>query len=126
MMVGVLILASGYKKLEWKDIPIAIIPMVLLSVIASPLNYYFGADYMQIYSGDGVPLMNDFAAYLDSKKLRPLFTYIMLAAYMILSGAVVSIAKLIAFIKKKVGEKALPAETPTEAPEKSSEESDNA
>lgn len=126
MMVGVLILASGYKKLEWKDIPIAIIPMVLLSVIASPLNYYFGADYMQIYSGDGVPLMNDFAAYLDSKKLRPLFTYIMLAAYMILSGAVVSIAKLIAFIKKKVGEKALPAETPTEAPEKSSEDSDNA
>ena len=109
LMVGVLLLASGYVKLRWKDILLAVVPMVLLSVIASPLNYYYGADYMQIYSGDGVPLMNGLASYLDGKNLRPLFTIIMLASYLILSGLVVGIYKLIGFIKGKVAEKKVTA-----------------
>ncbi|MBO4472381.1 MAG: YwaF family protein, partial [Clostridia bacterium] len=100
LMVGVLLLSSGYIKLRWKDILLALVPMVLLSVIASPINYYYGGDYMQIYSGDGVPLMNDLASYLNEKNLRPLFTYIMLASYSILSGSVVAISKLIDLIKK--------------------------
>ena len=105
LMVGILILSTGYKKLQWKDIWVALIPMVLLSVIASPINYYYGGDYMQIYSGDGVPFMNDLAAYLDSHRLRPLFTVIMLASYSLLSGTVVCIAKLINYIKIKSFEK---------------------
>lgn len=114
LMVGVLLLSSGYVKLRWKDILVAIVPMGILSVIASPLNYYYGADYMQLYSGEGVPLMNDLAAYLDSKHLRPLFTFIMLASYTILSGAVVSITKFIYFIKEKIASKK--ASTPTVKP----------
>ena len=105
LMVGVLLLASGYIKLQWKDILVALIPMVLLSVIASPINYYYGGDYMQLYSGDGVPLMNDLASYLHEHNLRPLFTVIMLASYSILSGIVVCISKLIDLIKKKVAAK---------------------
>ena len=100
-MVGVLLLSSGYVKLQWKDILVALIPMLILSIIASPLNYYFGADYMQTYSADGVPLMSDLASFLDSHRLRPLFTIIMLASYTILSGSVVCIYKLINYFKKK-------------------------
>jgi len=133
-LVGVLLLATGYKKLEWKDIYIAIIPMVLLSVIASPLNYYYGADYMQIYSADGVPLMSDFAAFLHSHNLRPVFTVFMLAFYMVLSAFVVSISKLVDYLIKRFhGKKSAPIEasepselSPVEAlPQKEEEKESN-
>jgi len=97
-LVGIVLLASGYKKLEWKDIIKSWIPMLLMSVIASPINYYYGGDYMQIYSGDGVPLMSTLAGILEAHKLRPLFTYIMLSSYMILSTAVIGIYKLVNLI----------------------------
>ena len=104
-LVGVLVLATRYKTLGWKDIYIAWIPMVLLSVIASPANYAYGADYMQIYEGSGVPLFSTLAEKMAEVNLRPLFTIIMLAAYMILSTVVVCACKLIKLICDKVNKK---------------------
>ncbi len=100
-VVGVLILTTRTKVLKWKDIVISWIPMVILSVIASPANYAYGADYMQIYEGSGVPLFSSLAEVMAAANLRPLFTIIMLSAYMILSAVVVSFCKLIEYIMAK-------------------------
>ena len=109
--VGILILATRYKTLGWKDIYIAWIPMVLLSVIASPANYAYGADYMQIYEGSGVPLFSTLADKMAEINLRPLFTIIMLSAYMILSTVVVCGCKLIKLICDKTKKKQVEEQT---------------
>ena len=103
--VGILILATRYKVVGWKDIYIAWIPMVILSVIAGPANYAYGADYMQIYEGSGIPLFSTLAEKMAEVNLRPLFTIIMLSAYMILSALVVSVCKLIGYLCKKAEQK---------------------
>ena len=101
LLVGVLVLTTRYKILSWKDIYISEIPMLLLSIIASPINYYYGADYMQLNEGSGIPLFSTLAEKLHALNMRPLFTIIMLASYMIVSAIVVSFAKLIDFLCKK-------------------------
>ena len=67
---------------------------------------------MQIYSGDGVPLMEGLARILATARLRFLFTIIMLCSYMVLSTIVVSIYKAIeaVLVKRKVKEKNLKLE----------------
>lgn len=92
---GVLILASGYKKLNWKDIYLSLIPMLILEIIVIPFDYIFKVDYMQIYGGDGIPLMEDFASFLAKYNLRFIFTIIMTASYMALSLLSVGIYKYI-------------------------------
>ena len=57
LATGILLLATGYKKLEWNDIVKSWIPIVILSIIAIPFNYIYGADYMQIYDASGVPVL---------------------------------------------------------------------
>ncbi len=104
-VTGMIVISTGYKKLEWKDIYMSWIPMVLLSVIASPVNYAYGADYMQIYEGSGVPIMSTLADKLADLNLRPVFTIIMLASYMIISAFVISIVKLVATICSKKDKK---------------------
>ncbi len=100
--VGMFLLISGYKKLDWIDMIRGWIPMVILSLIATPLNYEYGADYMQIYEGSGVPLLSTLASVLAAHKLRFLFTQIMLLTYIPLAGVVVCISKLVYFIIDKV------------------------
>lgn len=104
-MVGVVLLANGYKKLEWKDIFRAWIPMLLLAIIAIPSNYEYGGDYMQIHSADGVPLMSSLAELLAKHHLRPVFTFIMLSSYLLLAAAVFGIYKLVGYIHLRISEK---------------------
>ncbi len=99
--VGTFILVTGYKKLEWKDIIFGWIPMLFLALAALPANYEYGADYMQIYEGSGIPLFSTLSDKLASVNLRWIFSLIMLAAYMILSGVVVCIYKLIQYLINK-------------------------
>ncbi|GEM_PF-840801 len=106
-MVGVVLLANGYKKLEWKDIFRAWIPMLLLAIIAIPANYEYGGDYMQIHSADGVPLMSSLAELLAKHHLRPLFTVIMLFSYLLLAAAVFGIYKLVEYIRLRAFEKTI-------------------
>ncbi len=95
MLTGIVLLASKYKKLEWKDAIYSWIPIVILSVAAIPLNYVFDADYMQLRDGTGVPLYHDLALYLIDHKLGFIYTIIMLFTYIPLSGLVISLYKLI-------------------------------
>lgn len=108
--VAVFLLVTGYKKLEWIDIIKAWIPMVILSIIAIPVNYEYGADYMQIYSGSGVPLMNTLAQQLASNNLRWLFTIIMLATYIPFGAVMVCLAKFVYYLIDKINAKKKPQE----------------
>jgi len=102
LLMGVLVLSTGCIKLEWRHVFLSWIPILLLSIIASPVNYCYGGDYMSTYSGDGVPLMHDLANTLAGYNLRPIYTFIMIAAYLLISLIVVSVYKLIVFIYRKI------------------------
>lgn len=98
---GVLVLATKFKKLEWADIVKGWVPMAILAIAAIPASYEYGADYMQIREGSGIPLFSNLAEVLASANLRWIFSIIMLVSYMILSTVVVSSCKLIEHISAK-------------------------
>lgn len=99
--VGVFLLVSGYKKLEWRDIFRSFVPILLLAVIAVPVNYYLndllkiGADYMLLYSGSGVPVYQDLSGQLAEKGLRFVYTIIMLVTHLPLAAIIIGIYKLV-------------------------------
>lgn len=94
-LTGVFLLMTGYKELQWRDVPLSFIPIALLALVAIPINYAIGSDYMLIYSGGGVPLYEDLAASLAERGLRPVYTLIMLATHLPLAAVVVGVYKLI-------------------------------
>lgn len=101
VLCAVVCIASGYKKLQWKDILISMIPMLALAILVIPVNYAIKSDYMQVYEAAGVPVLHDFATMLASHGLRWLFTIIMLSSYMVLSSIVVAPYQLVTLLKAK-------------------------
>lgn len=95
-ITGMILLFTGYKKLSWRDVYRSFIPICLLSVVAIPVNYILGSDYMLLYSAGGVPLYEDLASFLAGKGLRFIFTGIMLLTHLPLSALIVGLYKLIA------------------------------
>ena len=114
---GTFLLATKYKKLEWIDCLKAWIPILILAIVAIPLNYVYGADYMQLYEGGGVPLYSTLAANLASKGLRWIYTIIMLVTYVPLALIIISVYKGLAFVIHKIEHK--PAENNKEPVEES-------
>ncbi len=102
---GVFLLVTRYKKLEWIDMLKAVVPMLILSVGAIPLNFIFKADYMQLYSASGVPLMSTLADILANANLRFLFSIIMLITYIPFAGIVVYFSKFIAYFSNRISNK---------------------
>lgn len=101
-ITGVFLLMTGYKKLEWRDVLLSFIPILLISAVAIPVDYILGADYMMVYSGSGVPLYEPLAASLAARGLRPIYTAIMMLTHLPLAAAVVGVYKLMtALINKK-------------------------
>ena len=94
-VTSVFLLVSGYKELEWKDALRAMVPILLLALLAIPADYIMKCDYMLIYSGSGVPLYEDIAARLAEHGLRPLYTLLMLATHIPLACVVTGAYKLI-------------------------------
>jgi hypothetical protein len=94
-LTGVFLLMTGFKKLEWPDAFRAMIPILLLSIIAIPLDYVMKADYMLVYSGSGVPLYQDLSEALANKGLRFVYTLIMLLTHIPLAAAVIGVYKLL-------------------------------
>lgn len=94
-VTGVFLLITGYKKAKWSDVWRSFIPIVLLALIAIPVNYWLGSDYMLLYSGGGVPIYEDIAAKLAEKGLRPLYTLLMLVTHLPLAALVVGVTKVI-------------------------------
>ena len=92
-LTGVVLLASGHVRPEWKNVPLSFIPVAVLAVIAVPADYILSTDYMLLYSGSGVPLYEDLAAWLAERGLRPVYTLIMLLTHLPLSALVVGICR---------------------------------
>lgn len=106
--IGMFLLISGYKKLEWMDTFKSWIPILILAIFATPVNYQYGAqgaDYMQTYSAAGVPLFSNFAELLASYNLRYLFTVFYMLIYLPMALAVIAVAKLIYLINGKIKKK---------------------
>lgn len=99
--IGLLLLITGYKKLEWKDVFRSWMPILLMAIIATPVNYVYGADYMQTYAAYGVPLFSKLAEILAGLNLRPLFTIFYLLVYLPMAAVVICVAKLIYLIGGK-------------------------
>lgn len=95
---GVFLLMTGYVRLRWIDALRTMLPILLLSAAAIPVNHLLGSDYMLLYSGSGVPLYEDLAARLASKGLRFVYTIIMLLTHIPLALAVIAVYKGIAAI----------------------------
>ena len=76
------------------------IPILMLSAVAIPVNHFLGSDYMMIYSGSGVPLYENLAANLASHGLRFVYTIIMMVTHIPLAALVVGIYKLIEKLHK--------------------------
>ncbi len=98
---GVFLLMTRFHELEWKDALLALIPILLLSAIAIPVNYAIGSDYMLVYSGGGVPLYEDLAEALANKGLRFVYTIIMLLTHIPLAAVVIAVYKLLRKCSKK-------------------------
>ena len=103
---GVFLLITGYKKLTWRDVFLPMIPILMLSAVAIPVNHFLGSDYMMIYSGSGVPLYEDLAANLASHGLRFVYTIIMMVTHIPLAALVVGIYKSIEKLHKAAEKKA--------------------
>ena len=100
-VTGMLLLITGYYKLQWKDCLWTMIPILILSVFAVPANYRWGSDYMLLHTGSGVPLYEDVAAWLAAKGLRFLYTVLMLATHIPLGCIIIGLAKLTEFLAQK-------------------------
>ncbi len=92
---GVFILMTGFFKPTFRDAFYALIPILLLSLIAIPVDYAIGSDYMLVYSGGGVPLYEQIAASLAEKGLRFLYTILMLVTHIPLAWVVIGAYALI-------------------------------
>lgn len=101
--LGVFLLVTGYKRLDFKDVNRSFIPVLLLAVAAVPVDYALGADYMLLYSGSGLPLYEPLAALLAAQSLRPVYTLIMLLTHLPLAALIVGIYKLVEKLLPKHG-----------------------
>ena len=104
-VTGMLLLITGYYKLQWKDCLWTMIPILILSVFAVPANYRWGSDYMLLHTGSGVPLYEDIAAWLASKGLRFLYTLLMLATHIPLACIIIGASYGVRAIAAKLAKK---------------------
>ena len=94
-ITGVFLLMTGYHRLRWSDALWQMIPILLMCLVAIPVNYRLGSDYMMIYSGSGVPIYEDLAEQLAAKGLRFVYTAIMILTHIPLAALVIAIYKLL-------------------------------
>ena len=94
-VTGVFLLMTGYHKLEWTDALWCMIPILLLCLVAIPVNHKLGSDYMLVYSGSGVPIYQDISEQLAAKGLRFVYTILMIVTHIPLAGIVIGIYKLV-------------------------------
>ena len=105
VFTGIFLIATGYYVPKWSDICKGMIPLTALSLVVIPVDYALSAhygwsvDYMLYYSGNGAPLLPDLARTLAAHGLRPIFTCIIFIMYIIIAALIVSIIRLICFLK---------------------------
>ena len=105
VFTGIFLIATKYYVPKWIDILKGLIPLTILSLFAIPVNYLlsahygWGVDYMLYYCGNGAPLLPDIANSLANIGLRPVFTCLVYLMYIAITAIIVSIIRLICFLK---------------------------
>lgn len=94
-VTGVFLLMTGYHRLQWQDALWAMIPILLLCLVAIPVNHVLKSDYMMIYSGSGIPVYEDLAKSLGEKGLRFLYTILMILTHIPLALLVITVYRLL-------------------------------
>lgn len=103
VFTGVFLISTKYYVPKWKDILIGFIPVALFSLIVIPIDYIFEWDYMFYRTGWGTPgFIGNLANFFASKKLRFIYTIIIFIAYEVINIVIVSVIRLICFIKNKL------------------------
>ena len=100
---GVFLLMTGYHRPKWADALWTMIPIVLLCLVAIPINHAYGSDYMMIYSGSGIPLYEDLSAFLAAKGLRFIYTILMILTHIPLAALVIAVSRLLTGKKQETG-----------------------
>ncbi len=95
VLVGLLIVTTGYKKFRFKDIFTAWLPLLLFSIPVIPLDYALEVDYMLYYHGSGVPVISDLANYFAGMDMRFVFTAIMVLGYGVIAALFITIYKVV-------------------------------
>lgn len=105
VFVAFFIPITKFHKFVWKDILIAMIPMIVVGLFVIPSNYIKDLDFMLLNGAGGVPLIENLAGKLIENHLRVFATLLMLVCYLLASALMVSIyigiAKLIELIRNK-------------------------
>ena len=102
VFVAFFIPASKFHKFEWKDIFIAMTPMLLYSVIVIPFNYIKDLDFMLLNGAGGVPFIEGVCEKLINAHLRVFSTLLMMVCYLFASALMVSIYIGISKLKNKI------------------------
>ncbi len=91
IFVAFYIPVTRFHEFKWIDILNGMVVLLAASLIIIPLNYIKGLDFALLNGAGGVPLVEDLAAWLIGKGLRPLATLAMFAAYLLANALMVSI-----------------------------------
>lgn len=106
--IGIFLISTKYYVPKWSDIFKSMIPIVILSVVAIPVNYglssYYGwsVDYMLFHSGNAAPLLPTISNKLAEAGLRPVYTFIVFIIYIVISAIIVSVIRFLCFLMKKI------------------------
>lgn len=107
VFIGIFLISTGYYVPKWVDIFRGMVPLTIFSVFVIPVDYALSAhygwsvDYMLYYSGNGAPILPDLARTLADAGLRPVFTLIIFIMYIAIAAIIVSIIRLVCFLKKR-------------------------
>ena len=100
---GVFLICSKYYVPKWSDIIKGFIPVVLLSLIVIPIDYIFEFDYMFYRTAWGTPaFISNIAKFFGGIGLRFIYTLIVFFAYDVIIAIIVSIVRLICYLKLKL------------------------
>ena len=103
VFTGIYLISSKYYVPNWKDIKVGFIPVVLLSILVIPFDYIFEFDYMFYRTGWGTPgFISNLARFFGDKGLRFIYTIIVFIAYDVIIAIIVSIIRLICYLKNKL------------------------
>ena len=103
VFVGVFLISTKYYVPKWKDVIKGFIPVACLSLIVIPIDYIFKWDYMMYRDGWGCPdFIRNLAKSLGEKGLLFIYTLIVFIAYFLIGAIIVSVIRLICYLKSKI------------------------
>lgn len=109
MMVlsGILIIVTGYKRFEFKDILKSFLIEVIMSLPVVAIDYCMKWNYMQFLDASDYPIVNKLVEKISGTDLAFLNTFIVYGVFLLLTSVFGSIYSLIEILRKKKANKTL-------------------